>query len=129
MVQPSEGNLSLLVFRIGQDSKEKNYRIMCGILKHNTINPDLTSLRGLLVSINLDRSDEWWAGLGNLPIEPYTTDFIFEMYNNKEEFIKKCAGTFWEKFVILRPELERINHLLIEAHEYLDNPEQNENSL
>jgi len=97
---------------------------MCGVLKHNIINPDLTNLRGLLVSIDLDRSDEWWAGLGNLPIEPYTTDFIHEMYNNKYEYIKKCASTFWEKFVILRPELERINYQLIEAHKNMDIPEQ-----
>ncbi|MDO9087296.1 MAG: hypothetical protein Q7U53_13900 [Anaerolineaceae bacterium] len=124
MVQPTENILSLLVFRIGQDSKEKNFQILCGVLKHNTINPDLTTLRGLLVSINLDRSDEWWAGLGILPIEPYTPDFIHEMYNNKHEYIKKCASTFWEKFIILRPELERINHQLIEAHQNMDISEQ-----
>jgi hypothetical protein len=117
IVRNHEKHPTLLRFGIGQSSQENNYRLYCGVFKHGTINPMLMNLRGELVSVNLSNNDDWWAGWGYLPVIPNTTDFIFEMYNNKEEFIKESAKAFWEKLTFLRPEVERINLQLLEALE------------
>jgi len=95
--------------------------LYCGVTCHNISHADFVILRGLLASEELNNSSEWWVGWGYLPIFPFTVDFIFEMHNNRKEFITNSAQSFWQKFLILRPEVEKINHQLLETNEVIEN--------
>lgn len=123
-VQPDKNNpIPCLGFGIGQQSQESNYRLYGGITRNRVSRTDFITLHGLLLSVDLTKSSQWWVGYDDFPYIPYTTEFIYQMHNNKEEYIKECAQFFWKKFLALREEVEKINLQLIDDHQRLANPE------
>ncbi len=104
----------LLHFGLGQDSRVANFRLYCGVYRHPSVKAITTTLRGLLVSINLANISNDWVGWGHLPITPFTEEFINSVYNHRDEFIQASAQLIWEKFTRLLPEIEAVNQQLLQ---------------
>jgi hypothetical protein len=123
-VQPDKNKpVPLLGFGIGQTSPESNFRLYGGVTKNKVLLGSFVKLRGLLSSVDITKSSDWWVGWDYFPIIPYTTEFIYQVHNNKEEYIKECAQFFWRIFLLLREEVENINLQLIKEYQSIENKE------
>lgn len=100
-------------FQVGQDSQEKNYQLFCGVVQSRVDGVSLTALRGLLVSMGLGFTSEYWAGWGHLPVMAFTPEFISGVHNQRDAYVQKVANMVWERFDRVRPELEAINQELL----------------
>jgi hypothetical protein len=105
----------LLSFGVGQDSQEKKYQLFCGVLHHNVEGVSLIGLRGLLVSLELGNTSDYWAGWGNLPVTPFTPEFVSSVHGRRDAFVAEVADMVWERFTRLRSEMEAINQEILRA--------------